>query len=242
MRKLVRGLWLTYIRKFGETTRPPGWWDKHLYKYGVSDKNTISPTKSVETSIYHYNSVENTLLRAIAQLHICVEGASVFDIGCGSGHWLNFYRRLGATRFVGCDVSKIAITHLESVNHVNKYDGLHCMEANDALNLDDTKFTIVNAIGVMFHIVDDTKWADTITSVYNKLEPHGVFMVGGHFGIVDNNVQFHNNTIDKRLRSKKHWINALQNAGFSKFLFLKNYSYLFYYDTLPESHILVAIK
>ena len=53
------------------------------------------------------------------------------------------------------------------------------------------RFALVNAIGVMFHIVDDAAWERALRNVARHLEPGGRWIVGGQFGWVTANVQFH---------------------------------------------------
>ena len=122
-----------------------------------------------------------------------------------------------------------------------------CIEngkASEIIDKSQVSFNIVNAIGVMFHIVDDAEWMDTIQKVAEVLEKTGIFIVGGHFGYFDGlNLQVdENHQINKRLRSKKHWKHALRKAGFKSVEFYKNNSYLWIKDTLPENNVLIATR
>ncbi|HEY9035625.1 MAG TPA: hypothetical protein VIM96_02830 [Pseudomonadales bacterium] len=96
----------------------------------------------------------------------------------------------------------------------------------------------------MFHIVDDSEWEDTIRAVSSSLETGGVFVVGGHFGMVNGvNVQIDKDgAINKRLRSKRHWIKVLRSAGFKDVTVYRNYAYLWVNESLPENNVLIATK
>ena len=51
----------------------------------------------------------------------------------------------------------------------------------------------------------------------NKLKDDGLFIVGGHFGFLDKlNIQMDKGEINKRLRSKRRWVNTLKTANFRK--------------------------
>jgi len=52
-RKLFRGVYATLMRR-GLPYDANSWWDSSFYTSGVSDRQTISPTKSQLSSLYHY--------------------------------------------------------------------------------------------------------------------------------------------------------------------------------------------
>ena len=121
---------------------------------------------------------------------------------------------------------------------------IHCGKASEILDKLDKHYDLVNAIGVMFHIVEDVEWVNTIKVIGKSLRKGGLFVVGGHFGILDNvNVQIdHNSQINKRLRSRRHWRDTLKKAGFSRVDVYTNNAYLWIDDILPENNVLIATK
>ena len=166
------------------------------------------------------------------------------DIGSGSGHWIDFYKSLGSFRTIGIDVSLSSFNYLKD-KYSNQPDiSILHGKAFDLLSQFDGSFSVVNAIGVMFHIVSDSELIDTINKIASVLKRDGLFIVSGQFGYLNGlNVQIdRNGHINKRLRSKKHWKKALINAGFSKVQFYFNNAYLWINDTLPENNVLVATK
>jgi cyclopropane fatty-acyl-phospholipid synthase-like methyltransferase len=52
-------------------------------------------------------------------------------------------------------------------------------------------FDWVSAIGVMFHIVDDDRWRAALRHLATLLTPGGLLFVGGDFGSVTHDAQFH---------------------------------------------------
>jgi hypothetical protein len=106
------------------------------------------------------------------------------------------------------------------------------------------EYDIANAVGVMFHIVDDSEWQNTISAIANVLKKGGLLVAGGHFGLLDGlNVQIDKDGgINKRLRSKRRWVRALKEAGFRSIKVYRNNVYLWINDSLPENNILVATK
>lgn len=245
LNKLKVGVLNTYVRKVGVGYSATNWWDTTFYAAGLkSDASTISARTSMVVSKYHYASVELQILKYFFNHNIEISGAKVCDIGSGAGHWLDFYYQLNAAKLVGMDVSKASIDYLQKKYESNPNIAVFNRKAVDGLGELDESFDVVNAIGVMFHIVDDIEWGKTIQVIYNALKDGGVFVVGGHFGLLDNlNVQMDSKfQVNKRLRSKNHWMRMLKNAGFQLVEIKRNYAYLGIDWPLPENHILIASK
>lgn len=238
---IAYGALQTLIRR-GRRYEDSTWWDESFYTHGVSDRQTISPTKHPLSAIYHYYSIELLIVRHLFNAHQSVAGKSFVDIGAGSGHWIDFYRSLGAADCVGVDVSRNSVDHLRQKHEENAGVEIKLGKALDFMSQCDRKFDFVNAIGVMFHIVDDTEWEETIRQVARILNPNGMFVIGGHFGLLDGlNVHISDDgEIFKRLRSRRHWEVALKNAGFDDRQVYKNNAYLAIDDPLPQNNLLIA--
>lgn len=242
--KVARGAWNTYVRRRGQIYDSREWWDESFYTEGVSDRQTISQKKNQISARYHYTSVELQILKHIFNYDIEIEGSTVLDIGSGAGHWIDFYKSLGSSKTIALDVSLEAVNYLKA-----KYDGrldvtIRHGKASDLIAEFDWRFNIVNAIGVMFHVVDDSEWTDTVQKIAGVMKQNGLLVVGGHFGLFDGlNVQIdRNGIVNKRLRSKRRWNTVLRKAGFKNTWIYRNSAYLWINDPLPENHILVATK
>lgn len=204
------------------------WWDHSFYTESVSDRQTIGPRKNPITAAYHYASVELLIAEQFARSEWSPR--RVCDLGSGAGHWLDWYAELGA-EVVGIEVSEKAIAHLAGRHEV------HHGRAADVLPRLG-RFDAVNAIGVMFHIVDDAEWEATIGAAADALSGGGLFIVGGEFGRFTYDAGVSEGQVYKRLRSERRWREALQAAGFSTVTIRRNRRDL--PDTLPENNVLTA--
>ena len=141
---------------------------------------------------YHYNAVENLIMAHFARTGRRTIG-SVLDIGSGAGHWIDFYlTAFAAPRVVGAELSAVAAGQL-----AERYSGdgrVEIVEADvSAAQVGiEGQFDVINAIGVMFHIVDDDLWTRAVRNLAGLLAPGGVIVVSGQFGFTTQNVQFHN--------------------------------------------------
>lgn len=256
---IVNGVVNSYLRGGGQPYDDTVWWDHAFYTDGISDRQTIGARKHRVSAQYHYSSVEQKICRYFYNHTIqrkarlwggkapdtdMFGSARILDIGSGSGHWIDFYRSLGARELVGIDVSESSVRFLGEKYASDDGISIHHGKAATTLQALDGNFDLINAIGVMFHIVDDSEWTDTIHAMADKLTSDGLLVIGGHFGWLDGlNVQIDKTgQVNKRLRSLRHWKQALGNAGLSRTCLYRNYAYLWINDPLPENSVLIAEK
>lgn len=211
---------------------PARYFDSYYTAAGeLTDRITIGPAVSELHSRYHYNAIENAIIRGLLRCRV-KERPAVFDLGSGAGHWIDFYRSTFAASYVcGLDISKACADRLRA-----KYAGTDSISIvhGDITEREfrlERKFDLVNAIGVVFHIVDDALWQQALVSMRNLLEHDGLMVVGGEFGWLTQNVQFHASDafdtledmrrasatgevrVNKRIRSLRRWKKAARAAG-----------------------------
>lgn len=196
----------------------------------LTDADTIAADRGSLASRFHYNAVENSIIECLAGRAL-THPLRVLDVGSGAGHWIDFYFDVfGAEEAVGIEISEPAVRALEE--RYADASGVTVVEADigDAGFSLDGEFEIVNAIGVMFHLVDDERWERAVAALGRLLAPGGVFVVGGQFGRVTQNVQFHRTDsfsswedfrsatgeaalVNKRIRSLRRWRRCAAQAG-----------------------------
>jgi len=242
--KIARGVLNTHFRKIGQKYDDAKWWDASFYTEGVSDRQTISQRKSILTAKYHYASMEMLILKHLRNNGISINKTCILDIGSGSGHWIDFYKSLEPKLITGMDISLSSFDYLKEKYAEDSSIEIYHGKALEVINQLNDEYGLVNAIGVMFHIVDDSEWQETIHAVGRITKEGGLFVVGGHFGLLDGlNVQIDRDRhINKRLRSKRHWKHVLKDVGFREVKVYRNHSYLWINDTLPENNVLIATK
>jgi SAM-dependent methyltransferase len=203
-------------------------WHKSTEEF--SDGATIDPKYDPRFARYHYNAVENSIIEYFACRQF-PPNASVLDVGCGAGHWVDFYLEVfGASEVTGIEISRLSTAALQQ-----KYGGMNnvCILEADISSPDfflDKQFDIINAIGVMFHIVDDNAWQLAVKNLATHLKKDGVMIIGGQFGLIAQNPYYTytdkfssweeaKNTrsdtalIIKRIRSLRMWKACAKKAG-----------------------------
>ena len=196
----------------------------------LSDGTTVCPEYDPLTVRYHYNTTENSVILC-SDKHKVPPNRTVLDIGSGSGHWIKFYLDvLQAAQVAGVDLSESSVRELEARFQDNPKVRIFEGNISDPeFNLGE-QFDIINAIGVMFHIVDDTQWKQAVKNLACHLKVDGLMIVGGQFGWVTRNVQFHSTDeyaswdklmtmrsdlklVNKRIRSLRFWKKTAREAN-----------------------------
>jgi SAM-dependent methyltransferase len=224
---------------------------------GLSDSETISATSSPLDTRYHYNAVENTLLAYFAGSGRRSAGR-VLDVGSGAGHWIDFYLAvLDAGQVVGVEISAVAV---DTLSHSYADDPrVRIIEADVSAAAPgiEGEFDVINAIGVMFHIVDDDLWRRAVANLGKLLTRDGVLVIGGQFGHTTQNVQFHSTDqfatweqfrtvqsdvalVNKRIRSLRDWQRCAKAAGLKVVGVQRTRGTPAI--TTPENHVLVLTR
>lgn len=196
----------------------------------LSDSGTISAGAGALDTRFHYNAVENAILSYFAAAARRTAG-SVLDVGSGAGHWIDFYLEvLGAREVVGIELSTLAVQQL--ADRYAAQQRVRIVEADIAAAdpAIEGSFDVINAIGVMFHIVDDQLWERAVRNLCRLLAADGTMVVSGQFGLTTQNVQFHNTDsfsswsemrrthsdvalVNKRIRSLQAWKACARRSG-----------------------------
>lgn len=192
----------------------------------LDDASTIGSGVSPTRVRYHYNAVESAILEHALRRGI-PERASVLDVGSGAGHWIDFYRDvLGASEVVGIEISGPAATSLaHRYSDVPEVSILEADAAGESFDLGRT-FDIVNAVDVLFHVVDDDSWRRAIRNLAAHLAPGGRMIVAEYVALVTHDAGFRRPSsvrgedprdgeviVTKRARSQRTWRACARDVG-----------------------------
>lgn len=187
---------------------PAGFFDRYHDQH-ADETALIAPDWKRYESHYHYNLVENGIVDILRKHAPTVAELDVLDIGSGTGHWVDFFSEvLEARSVVGADFSSTAVDRL-TARYCDRA-GISIRQMDISENEPDLhgRFEIVSAIGILFHIVDDRRWARAIGNIVDYLAPNGVAIIGGDFG--DRTEEL---GVMRKVRSLDAWDRALAQAG-----------------------------
>lgn len=149
-----------------------------------SDKATISLEWDNLSVKYHYNFIENVIIQNIKECD------SVLDIGSGYGHWIEFYQSTYNSHVTFIEISEKMTGILEE-----KYGKIgYCKPIEDIVI--NRKFDVINAIGVLHHIMNDKDLHKAIENINKMLLPGGILFIGTRFDHATNEKHRKYRTLD----------------------------------------------
>ncbi len=162
---------------------PRKFFDEVIHAEACDESKLINKGWPYFWTKYHYNLVENGIMEIVVKYDLPTQGGNILDIGSGTGHWLKFYQKcFDPAQLWAVDFSQEILDRLEGKFGLNvRFQRWDISEAIPE-NLDGERFDLINAIGIIFHIVDDEKWRNAINHFTELLKKRGVLIVGGDFG------------------------------------------------------------
>jgi SAM-dependent methyltransferase len=113
-------------------------------------------------------------LRLISALKANLRTAQVFDVGSGTGFYLELWKQLGVSGIAGCDITEIAVARLGSAL---PWARILRLDIGDSLPTSELgRYDIVSAFDVLFHIVEEERYERAIRNVCALLRPGGLLL------------------------------------------------------------------
>jgi SAM-dependent methyltransferase len=121
----------------------------------------------------------HVFLDTVSSAGIDVPSAQVLDVGSGTGFYVDLWVELGAKRITGVDITETAVARLQE-----RHPDLMFRRADvgeEISPLEPTTYDVVSAMDVLFHIVDDRRFANAIRNIHDALRPGGCFVWSDYF-------------------------------------------------------------
>lgn len=160
------------VRQKKRPYRPEKYFESYyssVFPNDFSDAATIGPSIKRLHADYHYNALENSIISYFIT-HPIRPQPNVLDIGSGAGHWIDFYQEsFGAVSVTGIEISKTCAEFLRNKYIASSQVRILTADITDEHFTDDESYDVINAIGVMFHIVDDALWQQALANLSKLL-------------------------------------------------------------------------
>lgn len=131
----------------------------------------------------------------------------VLDIGSGTGFYVDRWHELGAGAVSGSDLTEVAVGNLRARYPADAFERFDV--GAEGTPFGAARFDAVSAFDVLFHIVDDERFACALRNIHTLLAPGGVFAYSDNF--------VHGTTVrvqHQASRSLAEIEQALTDAGF----------------------------
>jgi SAM-dependent methyltransferase len=127
--------------------------------------------------------------REIRRARIDVTRSDVLDIGSGTGFYIDLWSRLRAKSVTGSDFAPYAVASLRERFPDHRFVELDITGGDLPRELGP--FDIVSAFDILYHIVDDDKYAQAFRNVASLVRPGGYFVFSENFMSSERHVGIH---------------------------------------------------
>jgi methyltransferase family protein len=86
-----------------------------------------------------------------------------FEVGAGTGYWIDFWRQLGADRVDGCDLVPVAVDDLNA--RFAQFGTFHIADIGADGGLDFGTYDFVSCMNVLLHLTDDAKFDAALENI-----------------------------------------------------------------------------
>jgi len=133
------------------------------------------------------------------------ERASVLDVGSGTGFYLDLWQQLGVSRITGSDLTPVAVERLARLYPTATIQKVDIGDAD--LPLSAGAFDAISIMDVLYHIVDDDRYAQALASLARLLKPDGVLL------LTENLLSQQTRAVHQIFRSREWILSTLREAG-----------------------------
>jgi SAM-dependent methyltransferase len=163
------------------------WDDRHAKRYGPESVGFIG--LGVPYNVWMYRVRRHVVEREIRQARIDLSQSDVLDVGSGTGFYIDLWSRLRAKSVTGSDFAPYAVASLRE-----RFPDHRVVELDIAscdLPRELGPFDLVSAFDILYHIVDDGRYAQAVRNVAALVRPGGYFVFSENFMSSERHVGIH---------------------------------------------------
>jgi len=156
------------------TYQPRDFWQQRLARqFDLRGSGETTLSLAYNRACYQLRS--EVLTRALRDHDFDPRGKTVLDVGCGTGFFTAWYLERGAD-VTGMDIAPISIETLRSRHPQARFVladvGEHPVEG---------RFSLVNAMDVLYHITEDQRWEAAVSHLAGAVEQGGLLVLSDAF-------------------------------------------------------------
>jgi SAM-dependent methyltransferase len=161
-----------------DASLPKDYWDERLATHpGLVGVGFIGLGKPYNDWLYRVKKA--VFLRKVRSHGLDLPRSTVLDVGSGTGFFISRWKQLGVRKVVGVDLSDTSVANLRRRFPDAEFHQLDI--GSDAEGRWHGTFDVVSSFDVLYHIVDDEKYATALGNIYSFLRPGGLFIWSDNF-------------------------------------------------------------
>jgi SAM-dependent methyltransferase len=150
---------------------PEEYWEGVLGE-NLDERGVAYPHLPLTFNRTFYKAQIDSVARLTSRHDIPVE--KVLDIGAGSGVWINYWERAGASQISGLDLTETAVNGLRGRFPSHDFRVGDIGSKNPVFS---EQFDVISAMSVLLHITDDARWLRAWENIGELLRPGGYLVL-----------------------------------------------------------------
>jgi SAM-dependent methyltransferase len=150
---------------------PERYWSTRLERtYSLAGVGWLGLSEPFNRWMY---AVRRRVFRRALRGRVSPSHARVLDVGAGTGFYVDLWRELGARDITGCDLTAVAVEGLRTRFPDLRFERVDISAAPVELQ---GPYDAISAMDVLFHIVDDVRYARALQNLGALLAPDGLLV------------------------------------------------------------------
>lgn len=157
---------------------PRAYWEQRLgERYSLDGVGWIGLGPGFNEWMYRIR--RRVFLRVVRRAFALPSSLRVLDIGTGTGFYVDCWHEAGVPSVTGTDLTDTAVGRLRERYPADTFEQFDV--GGDTLPFAPGSFDAISAMDVLFHIVDDARFARALENVATLLAPGGLFLFSDNF-------------------------------------------------------------
>ena len=159
---------------------PDNYWEDRLHK--ISGLEGVGFKKlGMSFNKWAYKVRKQVFLKQVKLLDIKFSEANVLDIGSGTGFYIQTWQDIGVKNITGVDITPTSVTNLKKIFPTHSFFQSDIGDTHFNQSGQYGSFDLISAMDVLFHIVDDNRFEQSITNISSILKSGGYFIYSDNF-------------------------------------------------------------
>lgn len=160
-----------------EQFNPRSYWESRLGA-NISLRGTGHRAFNLAYNDRLYAAQRDCVEQLLDDHDVDLQGGSALDVGSGNGFFVRCWLERGASTVTGLDITVASVAYLQRQFPQNSFAVADVAAAHLPL---DRRFDLVSCISVLYHVVDDEKFARALGNLGASVGPGGHLLVSDTF-------------------------------------------------------------
>ncbi len=187
---------------------PDNYWEDRLHNIkgleGVGFKK-LGPSFNK----WAYKVRKHVFSKQVSKLNVKFNDCNVLDIGSGTGFYIQSWSEFNVKKITGIDITQTSVENLKTIFPKHHFFLSDIGDVNFNDNNQYEVYDLISSMDVLFHIVDDNRFEQSIKNISSIIKPGGYFVYSDFY--------LHQDTIrgeSQVSRSKEYLMDTFIKNGF----------------------------